>query len=581
MIIFKKIGFKNFLSFGNYWTEIPLSEHPTTLIIGKNGSGKSTTISALIYVLFGKSNRDSIKQLINSINKKELEVFVEFQKGADHFRIERGISPKIFNIHKNGELLNQEASSRDYQKILENEILGLNYKTFHQTIVLSTASFVPFMKLPAATRREVIEDILDISIFSKMKVVLKKRLDDNQNQLTNLVNDIRLQKERIRQHKEYQKKLQEHNEEQEQKLLGKIKERKEQRKEIHQKLQKKTNELIELEKEFIPKQKEYDKKNKQIMEKDSQTKSSIKEIRQKIEFFDTNDVCPTCAQNISIEVKQQSKGKEKQKIKEIKDIVESLEKEKNLLREEAKQIKELNEKWNHLKWTEIQELSFYLSKLDNEIPDLEQELLSSSKNSVLDKSVIGEYDDLYEELIRLEEQRNDELEKQSYLGTIKEFLKDDGIKGMMVRNYLPVINDLLNKYLNIMDFFVSFYFDEHFNETVLSRHRDNFTFGSFSEGEKSRLNLAILFTFRQIAKIKNSTSCNLLFLDEVFDSSLDKDGLDKLIEILDSEGENNSNIVVISHSEDVQQMNFSRKFFVEKSSNFSRVVVVADDTPTY
>jgi DNA repair exonuclease SbcCD ATPase subunit len=568
MIIFTKIKFKNFLSFGNNWMELSLSDFPTTLIVGKNGHGKSTLISAIIFGLFGKSNRGKKGQLINSINKRELEVHVEFQKGKNQYRIERGISPNIFKIFENDVLINQDAQSKDYQSYLEKEILNLNYKTFHQTIVIAASSFVPFMKLPLAGRREVIEDILDISIFSKMKLVLKHRLDDNKSQLFSLEKDINFQKEKIKQHTEYVKQLQNQNEEQEKQILQKIKDKKKEKLEINRKLKEKVSKLIELEKVLKQKQKEYDEKYAKVSEQETHTKTKIKDINKKLQFFENHDTCPTCFQTISNDLKIETKKKEKQQLPEIKTILEAIDQEKKWLTSANMELQSMNTLWNTLKWTEIQELQFKSSALDSEIPELEDEVMKIRKKESIN---IESSNSLYEKLIELEELRTHELKTQTYLETIRDLLKDDGIKSGIIRKYLSVINSILNKYLNIMDFFVNFQFDENFNETVLSRYRDSFTFDSFSEGEKARLNLALLFTFRHIAKMKNSTSCNLLFLDEVFDSSLDEDGLTKLVEILDSEGENYSNIFVISHSENVQQMEFSRKFLVAKPNNFSEI----------
>lgn len=575
------LRFRNFLSYGNNYTEIDLSTDGMHHIHGSNGVGKSTIPLALAFGLFGKTDRGNKKgQLVNSINKKELEVIIEFQKGNDQYRVRRGIKPSIFEIHKNGKLVDQNAASRDYQTYFENEILNLNYKTFYQTIILSSSSFTPFMQLTPAARREVIEDLLDISIFSKMRLVLKERLDDNKNSLMEVETLIKTQKEKIGQYREYRRMIDSKNEERKNELNERIKNNKKKMKEIaseileiNQRMKSLTDELIEKKRDHENHRATYDKNKIEL-------RASMNEIKKRLEFFENTDKCPTCDQTIDNETKERNKKQEKQKANNAKSMMDFIEDLKKVIDEENEKIEAHQKEYNEL-FSSNQVNMFQVSSLESENNDLENELkrLEGDHDGGCDGSYwqkgMGE-EELRSELFQMEERRTKEMENQIYLLSIQEMLKDNGMKGVMIRRYLPIINKLLNQYLTAMDFFVLFHLDENFNETVKSRHRDHFSYSNFSEGEKARLNLAILFTWRQIARMKNSTSCNLLFLDEVFSSVLDRAGSEQLVEILLNESETQKNsIFVISHSQDLQNsVEFERKYLISKEKNFSKVSVL-------
>ena len=564
MVVFEHIKFKNFLSYSNDWTELSLNTHGTTLIKGENGNGKSVIPTALAFGLFGKTNRGKKGQLVNSINGKELEVQIKFYKGPNTYLIIRGISPNKFEIYKNGEMLNQDSSVKDYQKYLENEILNINFKSFHQTIILSSSSFVPFMKLPTAQRREVIEDLLNISIFSKMKVVLKDRLDTNKTNIRELTHKITLQKSKLAQYNEYKTLMEQETNKTRESLQQKIHDEKKAIKQYKKDRDYHFSQYEDLLNQHEKKSAEHAKRLKSYSENKAVVKMDMKSIKTNVQFFETNDKCPTCLQNIDDQTKNTNIQKEKRRAKDLQDTINLLDEVKKIIDSEAESLKILSKKHNE-HFSGYQTSSFQISSSESLIEDCQRELDKLKIPTFKESS-----EDFSAQLLESEKQKMVELERQVYLMSIHEMLKDNGIKGVMIKEYLPIINTLLNKYLVALDFFVSFQFDENFNEVVLSRHRDQFTFESFSEGEKARLNLAILFTWRQIAKIKNSTSSNVLFLDEVFSSVLDGAGKDKLVEILlNDEAENN--IFVISHADMVQQMDFDRKLTVVKPKNFSKI----------
>ena len=569
MIIFKKLKFRNFLSYGNNFTEIDLNTPGLILINGSNFQGKSSISSALAFGLFNKSERGNKVQLINTINKKELEIIVEFQKGTSEYTIRRGMKPNIFEIYKDGVLINQDSSSRDYQTYLENEILNLNYRTFYQTIILSSTSFVPFMQLPAGSRREVVEDLLNISIFSKMRQVLKTRLDDNRNRLRDLGSSIALQKEKLKQYKEYQNILNNEASKRREEILEKLNQNKNRMKDSAQKVLEINREFKRLSDDLSKKEAEYTRKHKEYESKKTHVKIASSDIKKRLDFFENTDLCPTCCQTIDEKTKQSGKETEQNRLKEIQDTISVVDELKSILDKEQKDIKQFNKECDILN-SQLQENVFIISSYESENADLERSLKKLEESP---PSMTESEESLYSRLIELEEEKTYEQENQTYLISCQEMLKDTGMKGVMIRKYLPIINTLINKYLAAMDFFVSFNLDENFNEVVKSRHRDNFSYDAFSEGEKARLNLAILFTWRQIARLKNSTSCNLLFLDEVFSSVLDQAGVEKLTEILVNETEASKNtIFVITHSDAVKSgIEFSKTLYVSKVKNFSTI----------
>lgn len=569
MIIFKSVSWKNFLSTGNIPNKVNLNEHATTLIVGKNGEGKSTILDALTFSLFNKPFRDINKnQVVNSINQKNCVVEIEFDIGPIQYRVVRGIKPNIFEIYQNGTIINQDAAVKDYQKVLEQQILKLNYKTFTQVVILGSASFVPFMQLPVWQRREVIEDILDIKVFSTMNTILKEKMAENKESMGSVETEIRIITEQAKAQKKLIDSLQTSKDQNVQILRNKIDVN---INEINDKthlvdlLNKNVEELNTklVDKLDVDKNIDVCKSN---MNKLSQ---KLTQVDEHIEFFTSHETCPSCEQGIQHEHKDKIISKissSKQQITNNMDTLNSA---------YAKLSADLQEKQNIL--NQIQDKNILISTevsamnlLIKANAQLEQEI-----NSL---SVQGDIDVEKDKLKNLASDalaKNDvkmELVKEKQLQDIAGMLlKDTGIKTTIIREYLPAMNKLINMYLSAMDFFVKFELDESFNEKIKSRFRDEFTYASFSEGEKMRIDLAILFTWRQIAKMKNSVNTNLLLLDEIFDSSLDVAGTDYFLSVMNTLGEN-TNVFVISHKGDVLLDKFKNNIRFEKTNDFSSLI---------
>ena len=564
MIIFKSIKYKNFLSSGNYFTEIPLNKNKSTLIVGQNGAGKSTMLDAISFALFGKPHRKISKnQLVNSINQKQSLVEVQFSIGKAQFKIVRGIKPNIFEIWKDETMLNQSSHALEYQKILEQNILKLNHKSFHQVVVLGSSSFIPFMQLNAGHRRNVIEDLLDINIFSKMNIILRERNSILKENINKVNNDTNIVKSRIEQQTKYIRDIAAVTEENKSKYESQIKNA---RGKIN-KLQNQNNELSkELESSTADDElKELQKQKNKVIGDIATIKQEMKAIAKRGMFLEKNDECPTCEQTIQNKDKLISDTKnEAYQVQSSLNMVEgngtiidnnivSLETVITKIREKTDTINANNREIVSLNQSN-DELQKYLESevsadLSGARKDLEQ--MNNDKES------------LFEEKLKLNEQFG-------YNNVIAEMLRDTGIKTKIIKQYLPTINKLVNQYLQTLDFFVSFNLDENFNETIRSRHRDDFTYDSFSEGEKQRIDLSLLFTWRQIAKMKNSVSTNLLVLDETFDSSLDHDGIENLLKILHTL-DADSNTFIISHKGDILDGKFESKIEFVKDRNFSKI----------
>ena len=570
MIHFKSVSWKNFLSTGTDPITINLSKSPTTLIVGQNGAGKSTLLDALSFGLFGKPHRDiNKKQLMNSINRKATEVTVEFDIGGSQFKIVRGIKPTKFEIWQNGNMINQASNVRDYQKFLESNILKLNHKSFHQVVVLGSSSFIPFMQLPAWSRRQVIEDLLDINIFSKMNQLLKERNAKIREDLVDINHNIDLFKAKIDGQSKYIKDLQSLNEEQIDKKRESIEVYKNDIKEIFE-------ESKELGKNLTTLISGEEKNYKFFNDKMSDMKAYDKDFNNKINtlvadarFFEENDNCPTCDQEISDYIKAEKLGGLKEQAKHVQDQKNHLLKEVNTLEKEGKEI--LNS-LNQLrqKQTKINSNNEKIAVLQKEVGKTQKEIDNLQNQSGDVKTAKKEMTSLRKKKDTSTEKKLAYVEERTYNEVIGEMLKDTGIKTKVIKQYLPVMNRLINQYLQVLDFFVAFHLDENFAETIRSRHRDTFNYASFSEGEKQRIDLALLFTWRQIAKMKNSASTNLLVLDETFDSSLDMDGIDNLTKILDTL-EDGSNVFIISHKGDVLENKFRSKIEFFKDRNFSKI----------
>jgi DNA repair exonuclease SbcCD ATPase subunit len=569
MINFNKLRYKNFLSSGNTFTEINLNEHKTTLVVGGNGAGKSTMLDALSFSLFGKPHRNINKpQLVNSINGKGCLVEVEFSIGQGQFKVVRGIKPQIFEIWKNGTMINQSSHSKEYQKILEANILKLNHKSFHQVVVLGSSSFIPFMQLSAWVRREVIEDLLDINVFSKMNVLLREKSNSLKQRLSDIEHTQEINKTKIDTQNKYIRDITALTNESRNQYESKI--HASQR--FIDELQTKNSELSVGLDESISEAEDglgslQDRKqNLLLRSQDRQTR--LGDIGKRITFFEENEACPVCDQAISDSHKHEILRAEKESQNSGKTALKAI-------GEEGLQVEEAIGVQNELLSTLRTRLS-ELTSNSQQISKLQQDIAEYQK--FLDKEVSVDLDKAKFELTQYQESKSQLLEEKlklseqfNYNIVINEMLKDTGIKTKIIKQYLPVMNQMINKYLQVLDFFVHFNLDESFHETIRSRHRDEFTYASFSEGEKQRIDLALLFTWRQIAKMKNSVATNLLILDETFDSSLDHEGIENLLKILHTL-DNDTNVFVISHKGEVLDGKFNTKIEFKKEKNFSKMV---------
>ena len=567
MINFKYVRWKNFLSTGNQFVEIQLDRNPTTLIIGENGAGKSTILDALCFGLFGKPFRMIQKnQMINSINQAGTVVEVEFTIGTVKYKVIRGIKPNVFEIYQNSKMMNLEANVRDYQKILEQQILKLNYRSFTQVEILGSASWAPFMQLKARHRREVVEEILDIQIFSTMNIILRNKLKVLVEDIRDIDYQYRLTSEKISLQENHIIDLKENKEKIVQQKQGVINENESEmlRLSSGEKELKDTNKkLLE---NIAGEEQITDKRDKL---KDVQFKLKDKHSRETkmISFFKENDDCPTCEQSISEDFKIEKIKQNEESVRlldegllklsdEMKKVNTKLKEYKNianLIRENEVSIAKIN--------TSFRELEKFNIKLQSEIEQYE--------NAGVDNADVEKLKELKDEVKKVSIQRSKLKEDKVYYDAARNMLTDTGIKTKIVKQYLPIMNKLINKYLTSMEFYVNFTLDENFEETIKSRYRDEFSYASFSEGEKMRIDLALLFTWRAVAKMKNSTNTNLLILDEIFDSSLDGTGTDEFLKILNTlSGEN---VFVISHKQDALADKFRSTVKFEKIRNFSHV----------
>jgi len=568
MITFETIRWKNFLSTGDQWTEIDFCESSSTLIVGSNGAGKSTMLDALCFGLFGKAFRKINKpQLVNSINEKGLKVEVTFSIGNDDYRVFRGIKPNVFELYKNNKLIDQDAATKDTQKYLEQSVLKLNFKSFTQVVILGSSTFVPFMQLPAAHRREVIEDLLDINICSNMNGLLKDRIRTAQSQSKDCQHMLQLSEEKVSSQVKLIESLQEVNDSRQEekrkrhaencnKMVGLVAQRLEKKAEV---------EKLEA---TIFKPEEQRKFVQKMRQEQADKKSELKIITKDLKFFKEHNVCPTCEQDIDADFKKDKVGTMtkvgKVLTKEISQFADDIEEAMKVITEmddNCAKLYELRSDYNTLD-REIVRIEFEniqildeISKLDDRpnIQDQEKEL----------KVLREQYEQTQSDCATVS-QRLDEFQ------VIGSLLKDSGIKSQIIKKYIPIFNKLINKYLQSMDFFVNFTLDEEFNEVIKSRFRDEFSYSSFSEGEKQKIDLALLFTWREVARMKNSVSTNLLILDEVFDSSLDASATGELLSILRGLGKE-TNLFVISHKGDILVDKFLRTLRFEKVNDFSKM----------
>ena len=568
MIQFSKVRYKNFLSTGNYFTEISLNTNPTTLIIGENGAGKSTFLDAITFGLFGKPFRNINKpQLVNSINDKDCVVEVEFSIASKQYKIVRGIKPNQFEIYCDGVLLNQDAKAKDYQDQLEKLILKMNYKSFTQIVILGSTNFTPFMQLSAADRRSVIEDLLDIQIFSAMNVVVKNKLNSYKSEAAQLKIQIDATKGKIELHKKH------------------LDELKRNTKDIVDAKKKEVTEnntaLETLATESTAKDSQIDALLLQVSDEDASNKKftklnqfeakiegNIQKLEKDIEFYSVNSTCPTCDQ--AINNKEEKVHSCNSKITELGDGLKKLKDESNAVLQRINTIKATQKELKSLEQdlvrinTSSKQIRNYIKKLEAEIDEIENKPAMSNEFKAQSKTLLNE-------LQTQNDKRKAASEAITNYDIISQLLKDGGIKSKIIKQYIPIINKLVNTYLASMDFFVNFNLDEEFKESIKSRHRDDFSYENFSEGEKKRIDLALLFTWRAVAKMKNSANTNLLIFDEVFDGSLDTNGTEEFLKLINMFNDG-TNIFVISHKGDVLADKFKHTIKFGKVKNFSQMV---------
>ena len=565
MIIFEKLRYKNFLSTGNKQIEIDLNNASATLVVGSNGAGKSTMLDALSFGLFGKPHRNINKtQLVNSINNKATEVEVEFKIGPNNFRVSRGIKPTRFEVYQNGNLLNQESHSRDYQKILENNILKLNHKSFHQVVVLGSSNFVPFMQLPSHQRRTVIEDLLDIGVFTTMNTLVKERSAKLKQQIIKTQSDIRICEESIRLQKNHIKQLQQIDLNQATKNQKKIDELESEKELLIKRNEEIHDNYTEKEPYLSGDIKAVSTKEKTVSSELRENEFTVKGLIKKDKFLADNEVCPTCSQAIDSDFAASERNKLKEESDKYLKEISKLGVVKNEL---IRELKEIKEKHSLLTSTlsDIRINDSTIANIDAQVKRLSSVEETQSIDTTKAERELNTQNENFKELSKTS---TGQTSIKAYIDAIFELLKDTGIKTKVIRQYLPVMNKLINQYLQILDFFVSFTLDESFNETIKSRYRDEFSYASFSEGEKQRIDLALLFSWRQVARMKNSANTNLLMLDETFDSSLDAEGVDNLLKILYTL-KKDTNVFIISHKQDMLDGKFPAKLTFSKQNNFS------------
>lgn len=568
MITFKKIKFKNFGSFGNKFTEIDLIKSPTTLVCGTNGSGKSfALLDSITFALFGKPFRKiNIPQLQNSINTKDCVVELYFDIGSDEYKIKRGLGPKVFEIYKNDKLINQDAKTSDYQDVLEQQIIKMNYKTFTQVVILGSSSFVPFMQLTAADRRAVIENILDINVFTNMNILLKGKITLAKENLKDLSNKIDMCNQKI----EYQKKIIDKSYGISVEELNTITEEIEndikKRNALSDEIKTLNGTILNMNDDLLD---EIEQENLKLQKFLAQLSLKISNSNEDKDFYETQKNCSKCKGEITEETKQKSLQEIDKNLLQYTEASQTFEVKIKENNEKIKELKNLIKLNNTIKDT-IKDITNQITILDISIDHKSKKIKQTDSDKAIIEKEKNTLNNLYVELNTLIQEKEQKKEEYIQFEQVYDILKDGGVKSKIIKHYLPAMNKNINKYLKTMGFFVQFYLDENFNETIKSRNRDEFSYMNFSEGEKMRIDLSLLLAWRDIAKLKNSVNCNLLILDEVFDSSLDSFGTDEVMKLLNTLGVN-SNVFVISHKADQIADKFSNVIHFEKKNNFSKM----------
>ena len=568
MITFKNIKYKNFLSTGNTPIEVKLNKSNTTLIVGANGSGKSTLLDALCFVLFNKPFRIIKKeQMINTVNNSDCLIELEFEVGTNSYLVRRGIKPNIFEIYQNDKLLNQDASSLDYQKYLENNIMRLNYRSFLQVVLLGSSSYEPFMKMKPRYRREVVEEILDIRVFGLMDLILRPQ----QSELTRNVTDLSHKCDLIE--SKYETELKHFNAISDlnmNDLDGKkrLLEKNGQANYDYNRKIDKLNDELERHRDNIKDQSKEQAKMTKLSKLEAKIEQNLETHKKNLDFFEQNDNCPTCTQSIELDFKGEKIKFEKGKLSTLNEgmtqIMSEISKQEehlNAMDKISKKVYEMNVEVSKLQ-TSVEELDKYSNNIHEEIKSLQNKQTDG-------RDIEKQLEQLKIDLEESKVERDKILDQQKYVNVLRNILNDKGAKSQIIKKYVPIMNNLINQYLQSMEFFISFHLDEEFNETVKSRFRDTFNYNNFSEGEKMRIDLALLFTWRHIAKMKNSVNTNLLILDEIFDSSLDGQGTDDFFKIIKTMTK--ENIFIISHKGDILFDRFTEVVRFEKFKNFTRL----------
>jgi DNA repair exonuclease SbcCD ATPase subunit len=569
MIKFNVIRWKNFLSYGNNFTEIVLDRDHTTILVGDSGAGKSTLLDAISFALFNKPFRDvSKKKLVNSINGKQCVVEIEFTIGKTEYKINRGISPNCFEIYKNGQLINQEASSKDYQLHLEKDILGFNIKSFKQIVVLGASGFTPFMELKPQDRRVIIEELLDIQVFSTMNILLKQKMNLAKTEFDSVNYNIDLIKEKIKLHEKYLEDVKQDKQDTIQLNRDKIEKEQNQIQRIQDEIAKLEDDINDKKQKLVDKETIEDALHASKIEK-RKISNLVADINERMEFIVANEECPTCYREITDDFKETFLTDRKEKVEEHESNIDTINKALLALNKQMDTIEEIESDIANIQTSitrkngTINVSKKYIAKIAKEIIKLKGDKDNSDDYSV-------ELEELEKDLSDNENNKEKLIGERSVQDLAYNLLRDSGIKSKIIKQYIPLINKCTNKFLTHMDFFVTFNIDEEFKESIKSRGRDDFTYESFSEGEKQRIDLALLFTWRTIAKMKNSINTNLLIMDEVFDSYLDNDATENVINLLNSNMFKKSNIFVISHKGTILDK-FDQVIRFEKKKNFSRI----------